>query len=132
VAYIKSHGTIANILIFQFENKVDHTTYFGTNIEYIQGIHMLPLLPSSALTRTSQFVTEEWDTYFSNGRVDSIEGGWKGVIYANWALIDPQESWSFFSQPNFNVSWLDGGASLTWYLALAAGMLFYLRFAALF
>ena len=27
---------VAGIL---FENKIDHTTYFGTNTEYIQGIH---------------------------------------------------------------------------------------------
>ena len=29
-----------------FENKMDHTTYFGTNTEYIEGIHMIPLNPS--------------------------------------------------------------------------------------
>lgn len=38
-----------------FENKVDHTTYFGMNPEYIQGIHMIPLNPCSALIRTSNF-----------------------------------------------------------------------------
>ncbi|KAH6724355.1 glycoside hydrolase family 81 protein [Leptodontidium sp. MPI-SDFR-AT-0119] len=105
-----------------FENKIDHTTYFGTNIEFIQGIHMLPLLPSSALTRTRTFVQQEWDIYFSNGRVDTAEGGWKGVLYANLALINPQASWQFFIQPGFDVNWLDGGASRTWYLALSAGL----------
>jgi endo-1,3(4)-beta-glucanase len=104
-----------------FENKIDHTTYFGTNIEYIEGIHMLPLLPSSTLTRTNEFVTEEWNTYFSNGRADSIVGGWKGILYANLAIIDPTTSWNFFAQSGFDPSWLDGGASQTWYLALAAG-----------
>ncbi|KAL2075440.1 hypothetical protein VTL71DRAFT_383 [Oculimacula yallundae] len=103
-----------------FENKIDHTTYFGTNIEFIQGIHMLPLLPSSTLTRTPTFVREEWDVYFSNGRADAAEGGWRGVLYANLALSDPRASWEFFSQSGFDVSWLDGGASRTWYLALAA------------
>lgn len=29
-----------NLTISQlFENKVDHTTYFGANLEYIQGYH---------------------------------------------------------------------------------------------
>ena len=37
-----------------FENKVDHTTYFGGNFEYVQGIHMIPLMPFSTLTRTSK------------------------------------------------------------------------------
>lgn len=105
-----------------FENKIDHTTYFGANPEYIQGIHMLPLLPHSALTRTKEFVQEEWDTYFSNGRADAIVGGWKGIVYANLALVDPKTAWTFFSSKTFDSSWLDGGASLTWYMALAAGM----------
>jgi endo-1,3(4)-beta-glucanase len=110
---------VAGIL---FENKIDHTTYFGANIEYIQGIHMLPLLPSSTLTRTQRFVREEWDTYFSHGRVDSVQGGWKGILYANLAIIDPVKSFNFFNSAKFEASWLDGGASRTWYLAFAAGM----------
>ena len=104
-----------------FENKIDHTTYFGANIEYIQGIHMLPLLPSSTLTRTQEFVTEEWNMYFSNGRANAVVGGWKGILYANLAIINPTAAWQFFSQSGFDVSWLDGGASQTWYLAMAAG-----------
>ena len=82
---------------------------------------MLPLLPSSTLTRTTRFVQEEWDTYFSNGRADAVQGGWKGILYANLAIVDAKTSWSFFSQAGFDASWLDGGASRTWYLALAAG-----------
>lgn len=105
-----------------FENKMDHTTYFGSNIEYIEGIHMIPLNPSSTLTRNSTFVKQEWDTYFSQGRVDTIAGGWRGILYANLALIDPTASYNWFAQSNFNNSYLDGGASRTWYLALAAGL----------
>jgi endo-1,3(4)-beta-glucanase len=104
-----------------FENKVDHTTYFGKNIEYIQGIHMLPLLPSSALTRTKTFVSQEWNKYFSAGKAAAVDGGWRGILYANLALNDPVQSWNFFSQPNFDITWLDGGASQTWYMAWAAG-----------
>jgi endo-1,3(4)-beta-glucanase len=105
-----------------FENKADHTTYFGTNIEYIEGIHMIPLMPNSGLTRAAKFVTEEWNTYFSNGRVDSIAGGWKGVLYANLALVDAKSSWNFFSSSSFNSASLDGGASLSWYLTYAAAL----------
>jgi endo-1,3(4)-beta-glucanase len=112
---------VAGIL---FENKIDHTTYFGANIEYIQGIHMLPLLPSSTLTRTQRFVSEEWNTYFSKGRVYSVQGGWKGILYANLAIIDPVSSFNFFNSVDFDPSWLDGGASRTWYLAFAAGISF--------
>ena len=101
-----------------FENKIDHTTYFGANVEYIQGIHMIPLLPSSPLTRPKQFVREEWDRYFNNGRADAVQGGWKGLLYANLALIDPRTAWNFFSRRDFDNLWIDGGASRTWYLAL--------------
>lgn len=81
---------------------------------------MLPLLPCSTLSRSKRFVGEEWEVYFSNGKAD-VEGGWRGVLYANLAIVNPQASWDFFAQDGFNANWLDGGASRTWYLALAAG-----------
>lgn len=112
---------VAGIL---FENKIDHTTYFGTNIEYIEGIHMLPLIPATTYVRGTQFVTEEWTQYFSNGRVDSVVGGWRGVLYGNLATIDPTTAFAWFDQADFDMSLLDGGASLTWYLAFSAGKCF--------
>jgi endo-1,3(4)-beta-glucanase len=105
-----------------FENKVDHTTYFGANPEFIQGIHMLPINPSSPYTRPRRFVQEEWDTYFSNGRADKVTGGWKGVLYSNLALIDPKTAYNFFAGANFDTGLLDGGMSRTWFLAYAAAL----------
>ena len=83
---------------------------------------MIPLNPSSAYTRTSNFVKEEWNTHFANGVADSVQGGWKGILYANLAIIDPVTSYNFFANENFDSSFLDGGASRTWYLAYAAGL----------
>ncbi|WEW58367.1 endo-1,3-beta glucanase [Emydomyces testavorans] len=106
-----------------FENKCDHATYFGSNLEYIQGIHMLPLLPASAYIRRQDFVREEWNAMFASNATkpaDTVDGGWRGILYANLAIIDPVASWNFFAQPNFNMDWIDGGASRTWYLAYAA------------
>ncbi|KAJ6088691.1 hypothetical protein N7486_009952 [Penicillium sp. IBT 16267x] len=108
-----------------FENKVDHTTYFGNKLEYIQGIHMLPLLPHSGYIRQRSFVTQEWEAMFAataSTPASKVEDGWKGVLYANLALIDPRAAWEFFSQDKFDYSWIDGGASRTWYLAFAAGL----------
>jgi endo-1,3(4)-beta-glucanase len=113
------HNKVTGIL---FENKIDHTTYFGSNTEYIEGIHMIPLNPSSAYTRRAQFVQEEWDTYFSDGRVNQVQGGWKAILYANYALINPQTAYDFFADPDFDTT-LDGGASRTWYLAYTAALL---------
>ncbi|KAI0483829.1 glycoside hydrolase family 81 protein [Xylaria cf. heliscus] len=111
---------VAGIL---FENKCDHTTYFGSNIEYVQGIHMLPLLPSTKFTRPAEFVKQEWATYFDKGRADKIEGGWKGILYGNLSTIDPKAAWAFFTSKDFHPSWLDGGASLTWYQACSAAFM---------
>ena len=108
-----------------FENKVDHTTYFGTTDEEIQGIHMLPINPSSAYIRNQNFVTEEWNAYFCDGCVDPVDnvtGGWRGILYSNLALIDPVKTWDWLTGSEFDAQYLDDGASLTWYLALAAGL----------
>lgn len=105
-----------------FENKVDHVTYFGPNVEFVEGIHMLPIVASSAYTRGANFVAEEWKAFFDGGRVDRIDGGWRGILYANLALVDPKAAWKWFSGPSFDPKYLDGGATLTWYLALTAGL----------
>lgn len=108
-----------------FENKADHTTYFGNNPEYIQGIHMIPLLPFSCLTRSLQFVAEEWVTYFADGafnQAKDVQGGWKGLLYSNLAIINPTASYNFFTQADFKPEWLDGGATRAWYIAYAAAL----------
>ncbi|KIV97975.1 hypothetical protein PV10_01670 [Exophiala mesophila] len=106
-----------------FENKADHVTYFGTDLSYVQGIHMIPVMPCSTLTRKQSFVLEEWIAYFADGavrQVIDVQGGWRGIIMANLAIINPQAAFNFFTTPNFDMSWIDGGASLTWYIALSA------------
>ncbi|PNP42146.1 hypothetical protein TGAMA5MH_05827 [Trichoderma gamsii] len=117
---------VAGIL---FENKIDHTTYFDPNIEAIQGIHMIPILPSTPFVRTKGFVQEEWDAFFSNGRIDDIGNAWKGIIWASYASVEPKKAWEFFSSRSFSPQWLDGGASLTWFMAYSAGK-FWARWAA--
>ena len=81
-------------------------------------------MPFSTYTRSSDFVTQEWNTYFADDAVDpagKVVGGWKGILYSNLAIINPTASWNFFNQANFDPSWLDGGATRAWYMALAAG-----------
>lgn len=109
---------VAGIL---FENKIDHTTYFSDDIESIQGIHMIPIHAPTGFSRSNEFIRQEWDAFFSNGRIDKIDNAWKGIIYANYALVAPRAAWNFFSQSSFSGSWLDGGASRTWYMAYTAG-----------
>ncbi|SMR50158.1 unnamed protein product [Zymoseptoria tritici ST99CH_3D1] len=109
---------VAGIL---FENKMDHTTYFGAAPELIEGIHMIPLMPFSAYIRSAKFVQEEWDAYFAN-TINTIQSGWRGLLMANFAIVNPSASFNFFSDPNLNPDFLDGGASQTWYLAWSAAL----------
>ncbi|OAX78086.1 hypothetical protein ACJ72_07609 [Emergomyces africanus] len=107
-----------------FENKADHATYFGSNLEFIQGIHMLPLIPSSPYIRLRDFVSEEWNAMFREGATrpaSTVLGGWQGVLFSNLAIIDAQASWNFFNRDPFDLSRIDGGTSRTWSLAFAAG-----------
>jgi endo-1,3(4)-beta-glucanase len=106
-----------------FENKIDHVTYFGNKIEYIQGINMIPVMPFSTVTRRRDFVQTEWDQFFAKN-ISSIESGWRGILMANQALINPEASYQFFSNGSgdYTDQMLDGGASRTWYLAYAAGL----------
>lgn len=83
---------------------------------------MIPLVSASALSRTKKFVTEEWDAFFSNGRAETTEGGWRGVLMANLALVNPKASWDWFTNPSFDAAGLDGGASQTWYAAMAGAL----------
>lgn len=105
----------------KFENKIDHTTYFGANEEYIHGIHMLPITPVSSWIRSPIFVKEEWENFLSR-KIDSITSGWKGVLMLNVAFYDPATAYNFFSQSNFNYNYLDDGMTLTWSLAYCAGV----------
>ncbi|KAK9390256.1 endo-1,3(4)-beta-glucanase [Lipomyces mesembrius] len=119
---IQPENFIANkVTGILFENKADHTTYFGTDVQYIQGIHMLPITPVSSYIRSPTFVREEWDSLLSSV-APTLTDGWKGILYANLALFDPKSSYEFFSSSKFSTNYLDSGASLTWYLAYAAGV----------
>jgi endo-1,3(4)-beta-glucanase len=96
--------------------------YFSLDNSLIHGIHVVPIAPCTGLIRPRGFVREEWDTFFTEGRAN-VEGGWRGILYANLALIDARASYSFFRDgiDGFgDERWIDGGASRTWYLVWAA------------
>ncbi|KAF4457326.1 hypothetical protein F53441_716 [Fusarium austroafricanum] len=108
-----------------FERKINHTTYFGDNIAYIEGIHMLPIVPSSAYIRKPSFVREEWDQYFAGNRSGALSsGGFAGHIYVNLAIADKAgavESYDFMRKQTTDSPYLSG-SSLTWDLAYTAAL----------
>lgn len=105
-----------------FENKVDHTTYFGAFLQYIQGIHMVPVTPISSLIRSPTFVKEEWDQLLA-AIINEVDDGWKGILMINLALTNPSASYNFFSSSSFQDKWLDNGLSRTWCLAFAKALM---------
>lgn len=108
-----------------FDRLVNHTTYFGDQVSFVQGIHMLPINPSSAYTRKAGFVREEWDQYFAGNKSGSLTGGgFVGHVYVNLAIADVEgakESYEFMLQQPVNGSFVDG-MSLAWNLAYTAGL----------
>ncbi|KAF5239219.1 hypothetical protein FANTH_10021 [Fusarium anthophilum] len=108
-----------------WDRKINHTTYFGDEIAYIQGIHMLPIVPSSAYIRKPPFVREEWNQYFAGNKSGSLSsGGFAGHIYANLAIADKAgaiESHAFFRKQTTDSPYLSG-SSLTWDLAYTAAL----------
>lgn len=104
-----------------FENKIHHTTYFGNEIQYIQGIHMLPITPVSSIIRGPTFVKQEWDEKLKDV-AGNVNDGWKSVLMLNVALYDPTTAYKFFSDGSFNEKLLDNGLSRTWALTYCAGV----------
>lgn len=108
-----------------FDRLVNHTTYFGDQVSFVQGIHMLPINPSSAYTRKAAFVREEWDQYFAGNKSGSLTGdGFVGHVYVNLAIADMEgarESYEFMLRQPVNGSSVDG-QSLAWNLAYTAGL----------
>ncbi|SCV04608.1 LAMI_0H17502g1_1 [Lachancea mirantina] len=105
-----------------FENKIDHTTYFGSLPQYIQMIHAIPVTPASSFIRSPTFVEQEWKEMLAP-IIDEIEDGWKGIMMLNVSLFDPGASYEFFSSPKFSSKYLDGGQSKTWSLAYSGAFI---------
>ncbi|KAG5366290.1 Endo-1,3(4)-beta-glucanase 1 [Yarrowia sp. B02] len=103
-----------------FENKADHSTYFGMNSEYIIGIHALPMTPMSAYIREPSFVKELWDQRVV-GFISWVDSGWRGILQLDRSIFDPNAAFRFFTQ-GFQSRWLDPGTSLAWSLTMVAGL----------
>ncbi|KAL6453727.1 ENG1 Endo-1 [Candida maltosa Xu316] len=104
-----------------FENKVEYTTFFGNPADfpqYVHGIHMLPMTPSTALARIPSYVQEEWNEQISTF-IGNVTDVWLGILRLNQALIDPKASYDFFASDSFKDDYLDNGQSRTWSLAFS-------------
>lgn len=104
--------------------KVSHPTSFGHSTVFTAAYHMLPTFPHLSLLRHPIFVKQEWTTFFSNTRAN-VGGGWRGVLYANLALIDAKTAWDFFKEGvdgKWDGEYLDDYQSMTWCLMWSAAL----------
>ncbi|KAL8383180.1 hypothetical protein RB595_006777 [Gaeumannomyces hyphopodioides] len=108
-----------------WDRRVIHTTYFGDDVASIQGIHMLPIVPSSAYIRKASFVREEWDQYFAGNKSGNLpNGGFTGHVYVNLAIADTPgavKSYRFMRSLTPDSPYL-GGSSLAWDIAYTAAL----------
>ncbi|KAF8961046.1 hypothetical protein BGZ46_001456 [Entomortierella lignicola] len=95
-----------------FENKADHATYFSPRLECIQGIQMIPATPALTKVRRYTFVKQEWETLLAP-IIDSIDDGWKSILMMNYAMLNKDEAWKYFSGDAGSIP-LDDGMTLTW------------------
>ncbi|CAN0065398.1 unnamed protein product, partial [Ectocarpus sp. 6 AP-2014] len=97
-----------------FESKVDYTTWFGDNVEYIHGIQNIPVTAITEFVRDAQFCQEEWDQRLESV-VESAEGTWNTVLYMSYATIQKNEAFE-----KMLTSGTDSGLKRAWALYWAA------------
>eukprot|EP00466_Bigelowiella_natans_P001297 jgi/Bigna1/89412/estExt_fgenesh1_pg.C_490008 len=90
-----------------------HTTWFGTNVEYVHGIQMLPFTPASEYLLPKDFVTHEYGQMgMALGRKKPVlKPTWAGYIRMAESIIDPKGAWMGIK--TLNGSEFDDGNSLT-------------------
>lgn len=73
-----------------WETKVDYATFFGSNVEFIHCIQMLPFVPASEDLLPADWIREEYNvlkTALTRGS-PALPEGWKGFIYMAHAIFD--------------------------------------------
>ncbi|CAM9504804.1 unnamed protein product, partial [Ectocarpus fasciculatus] len=97
-----------------FESKIDYTTWFGDNVEYIHGIQNIPVTAVTGYVRSAEFVREEWDQrLFEVAPV--ADGVWATVLYMSYATVQKHVAFN-----EMLTSGVDDGLRRSWALYWAA------------
>jgi len=77
-----------------WSSKVDYATFFGSNIEFIHCIQMLPFTPITVELLNAKWIKEEYPVVsMALSRSNPpISEGWKGFIYLAHSLIDKESA----------------------------------------
>merc|ERR1711892_948890 len=76
----------------QWSIKVDYNTWFGSNVEFIHCIQMIPYLPISEELLRPEWIQEEYEVLKEayNRPEPQLSEGWKGYIIMAHAIIDKE------------------------------------------
>ncbi|KAJ2765505.1 hypothetical protein IWQ56_004071, partial [Coemansia nantahalensis] len=87
---------VHNVVGINWAGKADYATFFGTNLEYLYGIQMLPFTPATDLLLTRDWVREAWcpdNASCADGMKQAAQSannnGWAQFLHTAYALVDP-------------------------------------------
>lgn len=81
-----------------WSGKVDYSTWFGSNLEYIHCIQMLPFTPISELVFTPNWIRSVMDLIGNLKDSPVCESGWRGFIWMAIGVLDKEAAWKGFSE----------------------------------
>ncbi len=80
-------------------SKVDYATWFGSNVEFIHCIQMLPFVPVTEELLRPEWIEEEYPVL--SEAFDSADDAWRGYIIMAHAVIDKEAAWEEAQQLEF-------------------------------
>jgi endo-1,3(4)-beta-glucanase len=88
-----SNNKVVGIL---WSTKLDYGTWFGSNVEFIHCIQMMPFTPITENYLPASWITEEYPVVSTAlTRTNPVlSQDWKGYIYMAHAIIDSQTAWN--------------------------------------
>lgn len=87
-------GSQGNTVVgIAWSTKVDYATFFCAADECIHGIQMIPFTPISQQLLEKDWVKDEYPNVASK-LTDKSDEGWRGFIYMDHAILDPNAAWS--------------------------------------
>ncbi|KAJ2652571.1 hypothetical protein IWW40_001057 [Coemansia sp. RSA 1250] len=80
------------IVGIMWSSKLDYTTFFGANPEFIYGIQLLPYTPASSLLIKSRWIKEIWPKYLQTVADESQTEPWREIIDLAYGVIDKSKT----------------------------------------
>ena len=75
-----------------WSTKVDYATWFGSNVEYLFGIQMMPVTPVSELLLDAEWLRQSLPAWEAAMRGRAVPE-WRGILIMGFALLDPAAAW---------------------------------------